>query len=170
MSTAPSAPSADGAALRTSSTYLVEEPQPADVYRAFQDALRAGRRGLCVTRLYPEKIRERLGSENLEILWLSNVGREDSIRPKDLEKLSLTVEQFVAQAHGVVLLDGLEYLVTNNNFLTVLRLVQALRDQVAIHDGVLLLAVNPSSLEAHQLTLLEREVDQVIGRTSAPAA
>ena len=159
-----------GASLRESSTYLVEEAQPAGVYRLFEEALRTGRRGLCVTRVYPEKLRGRFGAEDFTTLWLSNVGKEASVRPKDLEKLSLSIEQFVGRGQGVVLLDGLEYLVTNNNFLTVLRLVQALRDQVAIANAILLLSVNPSALEGHQLTLLEREVDQVIGATSGPAA
>lgn len=163
-------PAGPAAALHESSTYLVEEAQPVEVYRAFEDAIRAGRPGLCVTRLYPQKIRERIAVRDLSIIWLSNVGKEDSIRPKDLEKLSLAIEQFVSRERGVVLLDGFEYLVTNNNFLTVLRLLQAVRDQVAIHKATLLLSVNPSSLEGHQLTLLEREVDQVIRKASAPAA
>ena len=156
--------------LPPSSTYLVLEGQPEESYRLFADAVARGGRGLCVTRTYPQKLRERLGAGDVSVLWLSNVGKEDSIRPKDLEKLSLAVEQFVAREHGVVLLDGLEYLVTNNNFLTVLRLVQALRDQVAIHGAVLLLSMGPASLESHQLTLLEREVDRVIGGTSTRAA
>jgi isoleucyl-tRNA synthetase len=156
--------------LRGSSTYLVEEDQPDAAYRLFREAVAAGTRGLCVTRVYPQKLRERFGDAEVRLVWLSNVGKEEAIRPKDLEKLSLSVEQFVAQEHGVVLLDGVEYLVTNNNFLTVLRLVQAMRDQVAINNGILLLSVSPSTLESHQLTLLEREVDQVIGSSSAPAA
>ena len=90
------------------------------------------------------------------------MGKDDTIRPKDLEKLALAVEQFLAREKGVVLLDAIEYLVTNNNFITVLRLVQSIRDQVAINNGVLLLSVNPSALEPAQMTLLEREVDRVI--------
>src|SRR5207253_8327607 len=84
---------------------------------------------------------------------------------KDLEKLSLAVEQFLTREKGVILLDAIEYLVTNNNFITVLRLVQSIRDQVAINNGVFLVSVNPSALDPHQLTLLEREVDRVIGST-----
>ncbi len=166
----PGAGEAGSSGLAESSTYLVEEEQPGEVYRRFGEALARGRRGLCVSRVYPQKLRDRFSGADLAILWLSNVGKEDAIRPKDLEKLSLTVEQFLAREPGAVLLDGIEYLVTNNNFLTVLRLVQALRDQVAINRGILLLSVSPSALDAHQLTLLEREVDQVIGSTSAPAA
>ncbi len=157
------------AALHESSTYLVEEGQPEEAYRLLREAVASGRRALCISRVYPQKLRDRFAGATLRILWLSSVGKEDSVRPKDLEKLSLAVEQFLARDRGVLLLDGLEYLITNNNFLTVLRLVQAMRDQVAMNNGILLLAVNPSALEAHQLTLLEREVDQVIGSTSPPA-
>ncbi len=155
--------------LAESSTYLVEEEHPAEVYRLLETALSQGSRGLCISRVYPQKLRERFAGADLSIVWLSNVGKEDSIRPKDLEKLSLAVEQFLGREPGAILLDGIEYLVTNNNFLTVLRLVQALRDQVAMNRGILLLSVSPSALEAHQLTLLEREVDRIIGPTSVPA-
>jgi hypothetical protein len=146
-----------------SSTYLVKETKPEQSYALFLDVLRKGRKGFCVTRVYPQKVREKYGvAVDVPILWLSNVGKEDSVRPKDLEKLSLALEQFIATEAGVVLLDGIEYLVTNNNFLTVLRLVQALRDTVAINGATLILSVNPSTLDTHQMTLLEKEVDSVV--------
>ena len=59
-------------------------------------------------------------------------------------------------------MDGIEYLVTNNNFITVLKLIQSLRDQVAINRWILLLSINPSTMEGHQINLLKREVDTVI--------
>ena len=150
------------ALLKDSSSYLVREATPEEAYRLFLIARNAGKKGMIITRLFPQKVRERFGLTDLPILWLSNVGKDDSIRPKDLEKLSLAAEQFLSREKGVVLLDAIEYLVTNNNFLTVLRLVQSIRDQVAVNNGVLLLSVNPSTLDAHQMTLLEREVDQVV--------
>ena len=148
--------------LKESSSYLVREATPEEAYRLFLTAQKAGKKGMVITRLFPQKVRERFGLSDLPILWLSNVGKEDTIRPKDLEKLSLAAEQFLSREKGVVLLDAIEYLVTNNNFLTVLRLVQSIRDQVAVNNGVLLLSVNPSTLDAHQMTLLEREVDRVV--------
>jgi isoleucyl-tRNA synthetase len=148
---------------QASSTYLVKESMPEQTYSIFLDTVRKGRKGFCVTRAYPQKIREKYGiAPDVPILWLSNVGKEDSVRPKDLEKLSLALEQFIAKEAGVVLLDGIEYLITNNNFLTVLRLVQALRDTVAINGATLVVSVNPSTLDMHQMTLLEKEVDGVV--------
>jgi hypothetical protein len=148
--------------LQRSSTYLVKEETPAMSYRLFIRTIAAGVKGFCITRTYPEKVRQQFGLPGVPILWLSNVGKEDTVRPKDLEKLSLSLEQFISQEKGIVVIDGIEYLITNNNFITVLRLVQALRDQVAMHGAILLFSVNPSTLDEHQLHLLEREVDQVV--------
>ncbi len=154
--------------LEDGSTYLIEETEADKSYGLFLQEIGAGRRGLCVTRVYPQKVRERFGIADLPILWLSNVGKEDTVRPKDLEKLSLAIEQFLARGKAVLLVDGIEYLITNNNFLTVLRLLQSARDQVAINNAILLVSVNPSTLESHQLTLLEREVDGVIRAPARP--
>jgi hypothetical protein len=174
---APSAPSRpafeeDAAQLlKDSSSYLVLEATPEEAHRLFQLAQATGKRGLVITRTFPQKVRERLGGAETLILWLSNVGKEeDTVRPKDLEKLSLAVEQFLARERGVILLDAIEYLVTNNNFITVLRLIQSIRDQVAINNGVFLISVNPSALDPHQLTLLQKEVDQVIPGPAYPPA
>ncbi|MDH3366022.1 MAG: isoleucine--tRNA ligase [Thermoplasmata archaeon] len=149
--------------LERSFSYLVEEDKPETSYKLFIDTLKKGVKGYCITRNYPAKIRSKFDLKDVPIIWLSNVGRDSTIRPKDLEKLSLSLEQFLSQENGgIVLLDGLEYLITNNNFITVLRLIQSLRDQVAINQSILLMAVNRSTLESHQLNLLEREVDYTI--------
>jgi len=149
--------------LERSFSYLVEEDRPETSYTLFLSAMSKGMKGYCITRNYPAKIRSKFDLKDTPVVWLSNVGRENTIRPKDLEKLSLALEQFLSQAGGgIVLLDGLEYLITNNNFITVLRLIQSLRDQVAINQSILLMAVNRSTLESHQLNLLEREVDHTI--------
>jgi isoleucyl-tRNA synthetase len=149
--------------LERSFSYLVEEDKPETSYNLFISTLRKGMKGYCITRNYPAKIRTKFDLRDVPIVWLSNVGRDNAIRPKDLEKLSLSLEQFLSQPDGgIVLLDGLEYLITNNNFITVLRLIQSLRDQVAINQSILLMAVNRSTLESHQLNLLEREVDHTI--------
>lgn len=149
--------------LERSFSYLVEEDKPETSYNLFVRTLEKGMKGYCVTRNYPAKIRSRFDLKDTPVIWLSNVGRDNAIRPKDLEKLSVSLEQFLSQpGGGIVLLDGLEYLITNNNFITVLRLIQSLRDQVAINQSILLMAVNRSTLESHQLNLLEREVDYTI--------
>src|SRR3989454_3283962 len=154
--------------LKDSCSYLVKESTPEEAYRLFLIAQRAGKKGMVITRLFPAKVRERFGLSDLPIVWLSNVGKEDSVRPKDLEKLSLSAEQFLVREKGVILLDAVEYLVTNNNFLTVLRLVQAVRDQAAAENGALPLSVKSSTLAAPQTTPLGRAISHVVDASPRP--
>ncbi len=150
--------------LSKSSTYLIDESKGDESasFELFKKILDAGEEGLCVTRDYPDKVRENYGLEGVEIIWLSNVDREDVIRPKSLEKFSLTIENFLTRKKGVILLNGVEYLITNNDFRTVLHLIQSLKDQVAINRSILMIPVNPTTLEENQVDLLSSEVDKVI--------
>lgn len=158
----PAEPEDDKIKLKSSFTYLITEDRSSKTYQLFKDTIEKGMPGYCVTRTFPEKIRERYQLGETPILWLSNVAKEDAVRPKDLEKLSLSLEEFLSSQGGIVLLDGIEYLITNNNFITVLKLIQSLRDQVAINRSIMLLSVNPSTMDDHQINLLRREVDSVI--------
>jgi len=143
-------------------TYLIKEERTKRSYEMFENALNSGMKGFCVTRNYPLKIKAKHDLKDTLMIWLSSIGKENSLRPKDLEKLSFSLDQFISHEGGIILLDGLEYLITNNNFLTVLRFLQSLRDQVAVNNSVLLLALNPSTLEPSELNLLEKEVDVTI--------
>ena len=152
--------------LRESFTYLIPEERSTRSYNLMKKMINRGMLGFCITRTFPDKVKERFELGETPVLWLSNVSKEDAVRPKDLEKLSLVLEEFLNSEGGIVLLDGIEYLITNNNFITVLKLIQSLRDQVAINRSILLLSINPSTMETHQINLLKREVDVVIDQDS----
>jgi len=147
--------------LKDSSIYLIKELKSDNSYKLFLREMAKGKRGCCATRVYPGKVKSQYNLEDVPIIWLSNVAKENSIRPKDLEKLSYSIEQFIGTGNAAILLEGLEYLITNNNFITVLRLIQALRDHVAMHSAILIMPLNPVVVDPHQLNLLEKEVDGV---------
>lgn len=149
--------------LNSASIYLIKEERSDNAYHIFKSNLTRGIPGLCISRSYPEKIKEKFHIDNASIVWLSNVGKESSIRPKDLEKLSLSIEQFLSKnKNALILLDGVEYLITNNNFTSVLKLVQSLRDIVSINQATLIIPINPKTVESSQISLIEKEVDFVI--------
>lgn len=60
------------------------------------------------------------------------------------------------------MLMGLEYLITNNDFKTVLHLIQSLKDQVAIQEAILLLPIREKAIEKQKLDMFESEIDEVI--------
>ncbi len=148
--------------ISKSSTYLIEEKTSDRSFKYLKKILETGETGLCVTRDYPEKVKTKYDLEDIEMIWLSNVDREDVIRPKSLEKLSLALENFLAKTGGVILLKGLEYVITNNDFRTVLNLIQSIKDQVAVNESVLLIPVNPSIMEKYQIDQLSGVVDSTL--------
>lgn len=150
--------------ISKSSTYLIEEKTSDRSFKLLKEILSTGEHGLCVTRDYPEKVKKKYDLEDIEIIWLSNVDREDVIRPKSLEKLSLALENFLARTGGVILLKGLEYVITNNDFRTVLNLIQSIKDQVAINESILLIPVNPSIIEKYQMDQLSGVVDSKLDK------
>jgi hypothetical protein len=148
--------------LFDSSIYLLKESKAENSYKLFIRYIKEGKKGFCATRVYPGKIKSHYKLEKVPIIWLSNVAKDESIRPKDLEKLSYSIERHISEGNAIVLLEGLEYLITNNNFITVLRLIQALRDQVAMHSAILVMPINPVAIDPHQMNLLEKEVDSTL--------
>ncbi|MEM3396675.1 MAG: isoleucine--tRNA ligase [Thermoplasmata archaeon] len=150
--------------FRQGYSYIIKCERADRAYKYLKEYMaKANPKVICVTRDYPEKIKQKYELEDVPIIWLSNVGKENAVRPKDLEKLSLILEQFLSKNRdSVIFLDGIEYLITNNNFITVLRLIQSLKDQIAINNAMLLIPINPATMEASQFNLIEREVDDVI--------
>ncbi len=148
--------------LTYGSTYLIIEPNEDKPMALLQNLVDSGLEGLLITRQYPRKVSMRYGLEEVEMVWLSNVERGNAVRPKDLDKFSLLVEQFLNEKHGVILINGLDYLISNNGFTTVLHLIQSLKDQVAITKAMLIIPLNTKTLEENQVDQLRNEIKEVI--------
>ncbi len=132
---------------RPGTSYLALDAQPKRAFEVFSDLVRHGRFGLCVTRQSPDTIRESYGLKATPIRWLTRVRREDAIAPSDLLGLSLTVVNFVQNAtQPVVILHGLEYLISVDEFRPVLKLIQRLNDVITEKKGILILPLVPGSI------------------------
>ena len=80
------------------------------------------------------------------------------LEPTRLMKIHSTVSDFIkANPGSVVLLDGLEYLITENGFATVMKAIQLTNEEVAMSGSYLLVPIDPRAFETQQLGLLERE-------------
>lgn len=138
-------------------SYLVEETEPVKSYRFFSKLLAFGK-GLCITRIPEDKIRERYG-QNFEHLWLTKSKMPHAIDPVELEGLMQLLTSFLEEGHRIILLDGIEYLIVQNNYKTILKFIQSLNSTVVVKNSVLIVPVNPSTLDPKELALLEREMN-----------
>ena len=141
-------------------SYLIEERASELSYRLL-DLLRAQQLPvLCITRQYPERVRREWGLADVRIIWLSHTPGEDFQNPTAIGTLAKVISKFIEDngGEGVVLLDGLEYLVLNNGFLQTLMFVEHVNEFVMQKKAVLLMPVSPDTLEEKELALLERNL------------
>jgi hypothetical protein len=127
-------------------------------YRMFVAEVAAGNKGLLITRVHPDQVREKYGLVKTPILWLSGQPGPDRMDPASLSILQHTVVDFLQKGStSVILLDGLEYLVSENQIDKVLRFIYTVHDAVVISGSKFIVPVDPDILESKDMALFEKE-------------
>src|SRR5438309_1403270 len=140
-------------ALDRGITYVVLERDAGQAFEIFKDLVTHGAQGLCITRRAPKAVMAEYGLERTPVLWLSRVAAEkNAIRPSPPENVAMAIEHFIeASERPVVLMDGFEYMVSHNDFGSVLALMHDLNESVAIHDSILLVPFDPSAFNEREI-------------------
>mgnify|MGYP001027007714 CR=1 FL=1 len=121
-------------------------------------------KGLMVTREYPENIRENHKIQVTPIIWLTEAPGDRRVAPTSLAVLTDTVIRFMeSDPNSIVLLEGIEYLITFNDFRKVLRHLDSLNETAWITKARLLVAINPKAYDPKELAMLERDRKVVRG-------
>jgi archaellum biogenesis ATPase FlaH len=120
--------------------------------------------GLCITRRYPKKVAQQYLIQTTPIIWLTQMrkGDVDWINPNEISRLNSTITSFVQRSkNGVILIEGLEYLITQNSFDIVLKFVQHLQDLVAPSKSCLMFSLDPLALEPEEVHVLQRNMIEI---------
>ncbi|GEM_PF-439201 len=142
--------------LERGEVYLIETEDVGPVYRFFS-FLSRNFPALCFTRDFPKKLVKKYGILG-KIVWLSTSDTKGSLEPSNLSALFYEFQRFVGrEKEPVALLSGVEYLVTHNGFLPVLKLIHLLTEQTALHDAITILPVHPEAFEPKERANIERE-------------
>ncbi len=144
--------------MTSAQMHLVMESKVELSYSIFVDQVTHGKAGLIVTRKPPAKVKERHELTQTPILWLSNIEQEGSIT--NLQGLTFTILSFLGteERNRVVLLDGIEYLITQNGFLNTLKALHFINDYVIKNEAIMIVPLSPNVLEGHEIQLLQTEM------------
>jgi PAS domain S-box-containing protein len=139
-------------------SYLIESEQPTEAFDIFLDAVTHGIQGFSICRIHPKKVKAKYKLERTPVLWLSTIETEYSVDPKDLAKMNHMINEFLKIAtNAMVLLEGIEYLIIQNNFEKVVKAMHSLNDYITMSNSRLLVPVNPKTLDLKELSILEKE-------------
>ncbi len=120
------------------------------------------RNAICITREHPDKVNKKYGLDISEIWWLSTSTDEFSVTPTNVTKIAHKVNDYIkANENSIVLLDGLEYLISNNDFPKVLKLIQEIHQTIVKTNAILIIPVNPLVIDEKNVQKLEHELDEV---------
>src|SRR5512137_973050 len=147
--------------LRGGSSYLFANEGVSRAYDWLKKLLAEGKPGLVISRNHPSRVQQTYALD-CQIMWIAKSthpsGGVLSLEPTRLMKIHSTISDFIkANPGAVVLLDGIEYLITENGFGPVMKTIQLTNEEVAMSGSYLLVPIDPRTLETQQLGYLERE-------------
>jgi len=138
-------------------SYLCSEHELA--FRIFRDLTFHGVSGLCLTRNNPEELETKYGIHSEDIILISSremVGRR---HVSNLQEVNRVVSDFLENnVSPIVILDGLEYLISRFEFDIVYTFIQEIRFDFMEKRGILLIPVHPQTLSEREMALLTSEI------------
>jgi hypothetical protein len=161
-------------AFEPTKTYLINEREsPGKSFKSFSSLVNMGMTGLCISRLPPEMAQKRFG-DKCTIVWLTKSDppspdadpeqkwRDQNIAPSDLTKVQNAIKMFLASNKDkstVILLDGLNMMVLNTDFKGFLKVAQKLKDDVYQARSILLIPIDPTTMDQMDCNLLFGELE-----------
>ncbi len=151
-----------GAIKRGNSYIVLDDPKSTTAYDIFFTAIEKGAPGLCFTRVFPPKIMEK-APRDFPIFWLSTVdgsGDINSIKPDRYDKeMFKIIKGYLSAKHSIFIIDGIEFLISNNQFEPMFEYLQELRDLTQSNKGIMLVSVDPKAMDPGEFNILKSEFD-----------
>ena len=142
--------------LSTGGCFLCESHERS--FKAYADLTFHGIPGLCIIREDPEELKEKYGLNPKDALLFSSKPIKGFQVISDLQGVSLVISKFLEGNEGIVLLSGLEYLITNFGFHPVYKMLQEKRFDFLNAKSVLLVPINLDTLTSQEKALLVSEL------------
>ena len=143
-------------------TYIISEEKPHRSLELYSELVRHGMEGLCLSRYNPRTLAERYNVPLDSVIWLTQKSEPGyrTVDPSNFPRLSSLISDFLERAnYPLILLEGMGYLITQSNYETVLRFVQSQRDEIALRGAIMLVHIDPLSLDTKELHRLGSEME-----------
>ncbi|MCK4455571.1 MAG: DUF835 domain-containing protein [Thermoplasmata archaeon] len=149
--------------LKEGHSYFLRERRHERALEYLAQLMDDGYAGLYITRRHPDHIQRKRGRDGMKVIWLSTTLGRDYVDPHNLGSLTNLISSFIDKgSKTAILLDGLEYLMINNDFPRVLKFIEYVNEIVMQKKALFLVSIDPRAFEPKELALLERNAD-VIG-------
>lgn len=149
--------------IPTGKIYLIDEERPTLGFRYFSSLIHHSKPGLGISRRHPDDIRRQYHMEKTPLVWLTQKkGDDEMVLLPDTTKFSSVVTSFLSKTeNGVVIIEGLEYLISQTDFDAVLKLVQFLNDKIMGTTNMIIITMDLEILEDKQAKFFKKEMTDI---------
>jgi len=140
-------------------SYLCIDEKAESSLSLFKDLTASGLDGLYVTRINHERIKDMFPSVDVEVVLLSEDKIKDFEHIGDIAGLVAKIKRFAEEKpRPLILLDRVDYLLSIFSFEEFIKTLYRFDNVIRSNNAVLLVRVNPYSVDKRQLELLKEEL------------
>jgi hypothetical protein len=154
--------------VEAGNAYIVEINSVARALDILNALTEDGTKSMCILRSFPGNFADEMNA-GATSYWLTKHENGGQLRsfptfsPSDMGRIVTETRNFMKEGEGrVVLLEGIEYLIVQNDLNGVLKFLQTMVDQTVMTKSVLLLAVYPAAIEDRVLSNLKCNIGAVL--------
>lgn len=144
--------------------YLIYEDKSDISFKLFNELVNTGSPGLCITTLYPQKLKKMYGMGEAQVFWLSDSsGDKETLSPTRLDfEIARVINKFIKDGEEpVFLLDGMAYLSLENDYDKVRKFIKHINDMASMNYATIMVVINPNSFSKETLATLEKDFDKI---------
>jgi PAS domain S-box-containing protein len=139
--------------LEDGHVYLVNETGYQMSHRAFVDLVDIGYDGVVFHRTATSDLEE-MPEDRVRLYWLAN-NKEESCLDPDIQRLREVMMDLPTRQ--AILIERLDYIISHNGFRETLSFIHYLRELTYINDSIMIITIDPGTVNKRQLRLLEKE-------------
>ncbi len=146
---------------------IVEDPKSKLSFELFArliapDASNTRREGYILSRRAPATIEEEFGFKNVRTTWIATGSGQDVVDPTKPGLMAHAVMEFLSMTkNAVVLLDGIESVMTHNDFNRAVRMLEQINDFVMQYQGYLIVPIDPKAFSSRETAMLMRNFETI---------
>jgi len=115
--------------------------------------------GMFKTRIYIGRSQNPTVCDFDRRIWLSRIEAPDSVDPSKLHVILESVIRTISEGggSGLVLLDGLEFLLLHNDFRSVVKFLASLKDYMLLSNSAVVVVLDEETLGKREISVIRRE-------------
>jgi len=151
--------------LDSKQIYLIKEDEENQAYELFIGSLNRGFAGLGIVRENPQDVKKKYNLEKTSFIWLNKNKVESQPCETNIDNLVKLIKEFISKSEkSVILIDRLDYIISENEFSEVIKKIHEIKDLISSNNAIVILSINPEVIGEVQIKAIEAETIDLYGK------